>query len=275
MKVGFLLKTIVGMGLAFGGLSAAHAEDALVKAKAAGELKIGTETAFAPFDFIDAGAHVGLNVDLFEEVGKEMGLKIVWVALPWEGVLPGLEAGKFDMVAGPATITKERMARYRFLPPIAEATVALLKSAKDTAINKPEDIAGKTVGGGKASSQLAQLKTFVDTLPGKATVKEYVSNNDAYADLAAGRIVAVGNSLPNISYVAKQRPDTFAVVLPTFGTKSYFGYLAPKDADHAALDDAVQAALLKIKADGRLATLQKKWFGASFDTPDAVPDPAF
>lgn len=271
----FLLKAVVGLSLALGGFSAARADDALAKAKAAGELKIGTETAFAPFDFIDAGAHVGLNVDLFEEVGKEMGLKVVWVALPWEGVLPGLEAGKFDMVAGPATITKERMARYRFLPPIAEATVALLKSAKDTTIAKPEDVAGKIVGGGKASSQLAQLKTFVDTLPGKATIKEYVSNNDAYADLAAGRIVAVGNSLPNISYVAKQRPDTFAVVLPTFGTKSYFGYLAPKDADHAALDDAVQAALLKIKADGRLAALQKKWFGASFDTPDAVPDPAF
>lgn len=271
----FLLKAIVGMALTLGGLSAAHADDALAKAKAAGELKVGTETAFAPFDFIDAGAHVGLNVDLFEEVGKEMGLKIVWIALPWEGVLPGLEAGKFDVVAGPATITKDRMARYRFLPPIAEATVALLKSAKDTTINKPEDIAGKIVGGGKASSQLAQLKAYVDTLPGKATVKEYVGNNDAYADLAAGRIVAVGNSLPNIAYVAKQRPDTFAVVLPSFGAKSYSGYLAPKDADHAALDDAVQAALLKIKADGRLATLQKKWFGASFDTPDAVPDPAF
>ena len=87
--------------------------------------------------------------------------------------------------------------------------------------------------------------------------------------------MAVGNSLPNISYVAKQRPDTFAVVLPTFGTKSYFGYIAKKDADDVALDDAVQAALIKIKGDGRLATLQKKWFGASFDTPDAVPDPAF
>ena len=236
---------MVAMGAAFGMAAplAAQADDALARVKAAGVFKVGTETAFAPFDFIDAGAHVGLNVDLFAEIGKEMNVKIEWVALLWEGVLPGLEAGKFDMVAGPATITKERMARYRFLPPIAESTVALLKRANDQSIQKPTDIEGKSVGGGKASSQLAQLKTFVDTLPGKATVREYVSNNDAYADLAAGRIVAVGNSLPNIAYVAKQRPETFAVVLPPFGTKSYFGYIAPKDADHAALDDAVQAAL--------------------------------
>ena len=90
--------------------------------KAAGVLKVGTETEFAPFDFIDAGQHVGLNVDLFDEVGKELGVKIEWVTLPWDGVLPGLEAGKFDMVAGPATITKARMEHYVFSAPIAEAT---------------------------------------------------------------------------------------------------------------------------------------------------------
>ena len=92
----------------------AKAEDALSRVKSTGTLKVGTETEFAPFDFIDAGNHVGLNVDLFAEIGKEMGVKIEWVALPWEGVLPGLDAGKFDMVAGPATITKARTERYRF-----------------------------------------------------------------------------------------------------------------------------------------------------------------
>ena len=268
------LKMLLGLALAFGAADAAHAEDALSRVKAAGSLKVGTETAFAPFDFIDAGQHVGLNVDLFEEVGREMGVKIDWVALPWEGVLPGLEAGKFDMVAGPATITKARMQRYRFLPPIGEATDALMKRKGDTSVMKPADVAGKTVGAGKASSQLAQLQDYAKTLPSKVTVREYVGNNEAYADLAAGRLAAVANSLTNIAFVAKQRSDTFEVVDPPFGPKSYFGYIIPKDPDHAALADAVQAAMLKIKADGRLAALQKKWFGAAFDTPDAVTEPA-
>ena len=257
--------------VAFGG--AAMADDALAKVKAAGVLKVGTETEFAPFDFIDAGAHVGLNVDLFDEIGKELGVKIEWVTLPWDGVLPGLEAGKFEYVAGPATITKARSEHYRFSPPIAEATIALLKRKGDETIKKPEDIAGKAVGAGKATSQLKQLTDFCDTLPGKCTEKEYVGFNEAYADLAAGRIVAVGNSLPNIAFVAKQRPDTFEVVLPSFGTKSYFGFMGRTDPDYASLMDAVQDAMLKIKGDGRMATLQKKWFGASFDTPDSVPTP--
>ena len=273
MKKRTFCKVLVGAALALTLSSAAYAADALAKVKAAGVLKVGTETEFAPFDFIDAGAHVGLNVDLFDEIGKELGVKIEWVTLPWDGVLPALEAGKFDVVAGPATITKARMEHYRFTPPIAEATVALLKRKGDGSVTKPEDIGGKIVGAGKATSQLAQLKAFGDTLPGKIDAREYVGFNEAYADLAAGRIVAVGNSLPNIAFVAKQRPDTFEVVLPTFGTKTYFGFMGRKDADYASLDDAVQAAVLKIKADGRMAKIQQKWFGTSFDTPDSVPTP--
>ncbi len=268
------LKALMGVAVALGAVTAAHAQDVLAKVKQDGVLRVGTETAFAPFDFIDAGKHTGMNVEMFEEIAKELGVKLEWVLLPWAGVLPGLETSKFDMVAGPATITKARMERYRFTPPIAEATVALLKRKGDTSVTKPADIAGKAVGAGKASAQLSQLKAFADSLPGKAEAREYPGNNEAYADLAAGRIVAVANSLPNITFVAQQRPDVFEVVKPAFGAKTYFGYLSRKDADSAKLMDAVQAAILKMKADGRLAAIQKKWFGESFETPNAVTEPA-
>ena len=253
-----------------GGIAAA---DVLDDVKKAGVLKVGTETAFAPFDFIDAGKHVGLNVDLFAEIGKEMGVKIEWVTLPWDGVLPGLESGKFEIVAGPATITKKRLERYKFSPPIAEATVALLKKKGDTSITKPEDIAGKPTGAGKATAQLAQLQEFVKKLPKQGEVKEYVGFNEAYADLAAGRIAAVGNSLPNIAFVA-QTSGAFEVVKPTFGVKTYFGFPENAAPEYASLNKAVAEAMAKIKADGRMAKIQKKWFGVEFDTPAEVTDPA-
>jgi polar amino acid transport system substrate-binding protein len=263
----------LGAALAMAFTVPAFADDTLAKVKAAGVLKVGTETEFAPFDFIDAGQHVGLNVDLFDELGKELGVKVEWVTLPWDGVLPSLEAKKFDMVAGPATITKARMEHYVFSAPIAEATVALMKRAGDKTVMKPDDIGGKTIGEAKATAQLAQTKAFGEKLPGSVTVKEYVGFNEAYADLAAGRVVAVGNSLPNIAFVAKQKPDTFAVVLPTFGVKTYFGYIGRKGDDDKSLMDAVDAALVKMKKDGRMGKLQQKWFGVTFDTPDAVTSP--
>ena len=271
-----LLRTIMAaaLTLALGGV--AHAEDALDRVKAAGVLKVGTETAFAPFDFIDAGQHAGMNIDVFGAIGEALGVKIEWVTLPWDGVLPGLESGKFDVVGGPATITKERMERYRWSVPIAEATVALLKKAGDDTIMKPEDIAGKTVGSGKATAQLAQLLDYAKGLTEPIEVKEYVSFNEAYADLAAGRVVAVANSFPNIAYVAQQRPETFALVEPPFGAKTYFGYPGRKDDDHKTLMDAIDAAIVGMKADGRLAEFQKKWFGVTFDTPDApITEAAF
>ncbi len=269
------LRTIMGALAAALLANAALAEDALERVKAAGVMKVGTETAFAPFDFIDAGKHAGMNVDIFAEIGKELGVEIEWIALPWDGVLPGLESGKFDMVAGPATITKARMERYRFSTPIAEATVALIKKAGDDTLMKPEDIAGKTVGSGKATAQLAQLEEYAKTLPSPVEIKEYPSFNEAYADLAAGRIVAVANSFPNIAFVAQERPETFGLVEPPFGVKTYFGFPGRKDADYKGLMDAIDAALLKMKGDGRLGELQKKWFGVTFETPDVLTEAAF
>ena len=152
-------------GTAAIGAKAWAADDVLAKVKSSGTLRVGTETQFAPFDFLENGKATGLNYDLFAELGKDMGVKIEWVALPWESVLPGLDAGKFDMVAGPATITKARMERYRFTPPIAEATCGILKKAGDNSINKPEDIAGKAVGSGKATSQLEQLRRIGRPVP--------------------------------------------------------------------------------------------------------------
>ncbi|PZQ84271.1 MAG: amino acid ABC transporter [Ancylobacter novellus] len=253
----------------------AMAEDLLAKVKAKGELTVGTELQFAPFDFVEDGKQAGMNKEIFAEIGKELGVKIAFLDLPWPSVLPGLEAGKFDMVAGPATITKARMERYRFTSPIANATVAILKKKGDTSITKPEDIAGKKVGSAKATAQLAQLQEFAKTLPSAPTIQEYVDFSQSYADLGAGRIVAVANSLPNIAFLAKSKPDVFEVVEPPFGKPVYFGFIGTKADDAKSLMDAVDAVIIKMKHDGRLAALQKKWFGTEMATPDQVTEASF
>lgn len=263
------------LGMALAGASLAAHADQLADVKKAGVLTVGTELQFAPFDFTEAGKQKGLNSELFAELGKELGVKVTFQDLPWPSVLPGLEAKKFDMVAGPIIVTQARKDRYHFMLPIAEATVSLMAGAKDDSITKPQDIAGKAVGAGKGSAQLEELKAFAATLPQKVDIREYVDNNQAYADLAAKRIVAVANSLPNISYVAAQRSNLYKVVMPPFGKKSYFAFLGRKDADADSLIAALDAALLKMHDDGRLAALQKKWLGAEMDVPKADFTPSW
>jgi polar amino acid transport system substrate-binding protein len=256
----------------FGATRAAFADDTLAEIKKRGVLSTATEMQFPPFDISDNGTYKGLNRDLIDAVGKQMGLKVTYLDLPWTSVLPGLEAKKFDLCIAPVTITKERMKRYAFSVPIADATAALMKRADDKSIVKPEDIAGRTVGGQKGTAQVAQLKAFAAKLPKPVEVKEYVDNNQAAADLAAGRLDATVNSLPNLAYAAQQRPDAFAVITPPFGQPTYFSWVGRLD--DTTLIDAINAAILAVTADGTMATIQKTWFGQTMDLPKTVPEPS-
>ena len=270
-------RTSLRMGLAglasvgFAGGAPSAFADTLADIKKRGELVVATEMQFPPFDISDNGVYKGVDRELIDAVAKELGVKVSYLDLPWTSVLPGLEAKKFDLVIAPVTITKERLKHYAFSVPIADATAALMKRADDKSIMKPEDIAGKTVGGQKGTAQLAQLKEFAAKLPKPVEVKEYVDNNQSYADLAAGRIDASVNSLPNLAYAAAQRSDAFAVVLPAFGQPTYFSWVSRLD--DQSLIDAVNAAIVKLDGDGTMAKIQKTWFGQSMDLPTTVPEP--
>ena len=247
--------------------------DVLDRIKAAGVLNVGVQEDAAPFDFVEAGEPVGFDIDLTGEIGRELGVKIAFVAQPADAVLTGLEAGRFDLLAAPVAVTKVRLARYRFTAPVAEASVALLTRRDDSQIQTPPDIAGKSVGVVRASAQSQPLRVFARSLPGGATVAEFDGDDDAYAALAAGRVAAVADAWPHLAYVAKRQPDTYRIVTPPFGPQTWYAYAGRKARLFDSLMSAVDAALAKIKGDGRMASLQKKWFGVAFDTPDAAPEP--
>lgn len=269
MKSKFL-SVVAAVGISLGLAGAAHA-DLLADIKAKGKIVAATEMHFAPFDILKDGKYQGICHDLFVEIAKELGVEAEFLDLPWQSILPGLEAGKFDIVNAPVTITAERMQRYSFTLPIGNATVALAKKAGDTSIMKPEDIAGKTVGSQKGSAQLAQLKAYSETLPSPVDVREYVNIDEALADLAAGRIQGVANSMPLMGYASVQRPGLFELVLPPFGEPKYFGWVARPGDETASLVEAINAALLKMHKDGRLKAINEKWLGSAPDLPTTMP----
>lgn len=268
MTLRFSLKSAM-FGLGALALTASGAlADQLADIKAAGKLVAATEMHYAPFDMLENGKYVGFDKDLFDEVAKELGVTPEYQDLPWTSILPGLEVKKFDFVLAPVTMTAERAERYAFTLPISDATVALVQKAGG-ALTKPEDAKGKTVGVQKGTAQQKQLQAFGDKVGG-ITVKEYGTPDEAYADLAAGRLDAVAGSAPLLNYLAKTRPDQFAVVNPPFGQPTYFGWVARKG-EGDSLVQAINDALIKIEGDGRMKTLQEKWFGAATDLPKEMP----
>lgn len=268
-SISFLKSAVLGLGLALSTSAVAQA-DMLSDIISEGKMTFGTEMHYAPFDLLVEGEYEGLAKDLMDEVTKKIGVTPVYNDLPWTSVLPGLEAGKFQMVNAPVTITAERLERYAFTLPIADASVGLVKRTGDDKISKPEDIKGLVVGSQKGSAQLDQLKAFAEEVGG-ADVREYSSVDEAYADLAAGRLDAVAGSFPLLGYLAQQRPEVFETVTPVFGKKKYFAWVTVKSPETESLVAKVNESLLEMHEEGTMAALHEKWLGTAVELPKEMP----
>jgi polar amino acid transport system substrate-binding protein len=247
--------------------------------KKKGEITVATEARFQPLEFVEAGKIVGYGPELMQLVMQKMpGVKLNQLDLPWQGILPGLTAKKWDFVITSVTMTRERMGKFAFTSPVAEATVALVKRKADTSISKPEDIAGKVVGSHAGSAQLQVLKDYNAQLiknnqKGVVEIKEYVDFNEAYSDLAAGRIQAVAHALVNLAQLIKERGDVYALVPTTIGPKTYFAWAGRNDPESASLVKFFSDELISLKKSGKMKELQLKWIGVEMDLPDVVTDP--
>lgn len=278
MKRGTMVLLAALMSMA--SVTAAAAADLLEQIKERGEIIVGTEARYPPFEYVENGQIVGYGVDLFDEVMKGLpGVKVTRLDLPFQGLLPGLQTDKFDAIITSVTVNKQRYDTYRLSLPIADASFAFVKRKGDDSLNDPADLSGKVVGTQAGSAQLAGTEAFSKQLEeqGKepiSGIQTYVDFNEAYADLAAGRTDAVVNSLPNLLYLQTQRGDVFEAVTTTFGAPTYFSWAFRKDEDSKALADFIDDQFRKLAEDGTMAELQQKWFGFTMDLPtDALPVP--
>jgi polar amino acid transport system substrate-binding protein len=251
----------------------AFAETTLEKIKRTGELTVGTEAAFPPFEFVKDGKIVGYGSDILAEVVKELGVKkLNQLDLPWQGILPGVLAGKFDFVATTVGINAERAKRYAYTVPIADGVPYAMKRKGDK-FAKVEDLNGKVVATQLASSTEPVARALDAKLkaaggPGFKELKLFTAFPESYVALANGEVDAVIQSLPSLAALIKEKPDVFELMAPT-PQEGGFTYLAwvtrPDDKD---LRDAISAVIRKMRDDGRLAALQKKWFGFEMKIPD-------
>lgn len=255
-------------------------DDLLARIKSNKEITVATEARYAPFEYVDNGKIVGYDADLMAYVLKSLpDVKVKQLDLPFQGLLPGLDAKRFDIVVTAVTVNKDRAEHFAFTLPVADATTGVLLRANESAIKSPNDLNGKVVGSQTGSAQLQALVALDKKLkeaggPGIKQIKQYVSFDEAYADLAVGRLDAVAQSVANLGPLMKSRPGVFTLLPQTIGPKSYFAWVARKDADSAALLKLFSDGIARANKDGTMKKLQEKWFGSTMDVPaDALPAP--
>jgi len=261
--------------------SLAQAGDLLQRVTQEKQITVATEARFAPFESVENGKIVGYGADLMNYVLADLpGVKVKQLDLPFQGILPGLDTGKFDFVVTSVTVNKARFEQFAFTVPIAESTVALLKRGNDDSINSLSDLNGKVVGSQSGSGQLQILQAYDQKLkdagqPGLKAIRQYVSFDEAYADLALGRLDGVAQSLSNLGPLIKSRPGMFTTLDEMLGPKTYYGWVGRKDADSASLVKLFSDGIARANRDGTMKTLQEKWFGFTMDVPaDAMPAPS-
>jgi len=254
------------------GAGPALAQDTLGHIRESGTVTVGTEAAFPPFEFVEDGEIVGYGKDILDVVVAELGVELEQLDLPWQGILPGVLAGKFDFVATTVSINEERAKRYAYTIPIANGQPYIMKRKGDDSITSIEDLRGKIVGTQLASSTepvaRAQDEALAATGEGFGELKLYTAFPDTYVALATGEIDAVMQSLPNLAVLVKERPDNFELVAPVEAGVNYT-YMAwvtrPEDTE---LRDFISGVIRDMRDDGRLYALQEKWFGFKMEIPD-------
>jgi polar amino acid transport system substrate-binding protein len=250
----------------------AVAETTLERIKRTGEMTVATEAAFPPFEFVQDGKIVGYGKDILDEVVADLGVKLNQLDLPFQGILPGLLAGKFDFIATSIGVTEERATKYAYTVPIADSTSYFLKRADDTSINSGEDLNGKVVGTQLASLTEQVAKDYDAKLKaaggtGIADLKLYPSFPESYVALANGEIDVAVLSLPNAALLIRDQPGVFALAGPAQEGKRWMGWVTrPEDTD---LRDYLSSVILELRDNGKLYQFQDKWFGFKMEIPDS------
>jgi polar amino acid transport system substrate-binding protein len=254
MNKRFLAGILLGALLACAG-GAANAQDTIRFGVAA--------EPYPPFTSKDAsGKWVGFEVDLMDAVCAEMKAKCEIVEVAWDGIIPALQAGKFDVIWSSMSITEKRKEvidftdRYYKTPPV-------IIGAKSDAINidykNPDSVKGKIIGVQTSTIHAAFVQKYFGST---ATVKVYDTQDNVNADLAAGRIdLDMADSTTLYAFLKTDQGKDFEVKWtapadPIFGV----GVGGGVRKDEQELRERLNKAIAAIRADGTYTTVAKKYF---------------
>ena len=157
------------------------------------KLRIGTEGAYPPFNNLNAAGELeGFDIDIAKALCEEMKAECEFVTQDWDGIIPALQANRFDAIIASMSITDERKQQVDFTNKYYNTPPAIA-APKDTDIKgvTKEDLAGKTIGvqGSTTHSNYSEA-TYTDS-----EVKLYPTADEYKLDLINGRIDAVNDDI--------------------------------------------------------------------------------
>jgi len=222
--------------------------------------RVATEATFPPFEFQQGGQLTGFDIDLMRAIGKEADLNIDFRNLPFDGIIPALQARTVEAAISGMTITSERAQAISFSRPYFRAGLAIAVREDNRTIKNFEDLKGKRI-----AVQIGTTGALEATkIPG-ATVSQFDSAALALQELINGRVEAVVNDKPVTLYAIKQAGLRGVKVVGELLTEEFYGIALPKNSPYLQL---INDALGRVIESGQYDAIFRQWFG---EKPPELP----
>ena len=248
-------------------------------------IRIGTEGAYPPWNNLNAAGELeGAEIDFGNEACKRMGAECEWVTQDWDGIIPALLNGKYDIIIAGMSITEERKQKVNFTngymtdgarfwvlkdSGLADLSVAgVSKVNMNTAGGKEKAAVGQIIAAFEGKNVCVQSSTThanfaTQYMSTGSNVKLYQTVDDHNIDLAAGRCDAVLTDVGSaIDFMATDQGSNAAFTGPTFSGGPWGdgvgGAIRKEDTD---ILEMWNKAIAEMSADGTTAKITEKWFG--------------
>lgn len=227
--------------------------------QAADKIVIGTDSTYPPFEYLDAsGQFLGFDMDIGRALCAEMKVECSFVSQEWDGIIPALQAKKFDAILSSMSITPERKKLVDFTDKIYNTPPAIA-IPKDSKVTSLDDLKGKTIG---AQTSTTHANYAEKHLP-DTQLKLYPTADEYKLDIADGRVDAVIDDVVVLSEWVKSKDGACCKILKTLPVDKEIngegaGIAVRKGDD--ALREKFNKAIAAIRANGTYKKIQDKYF---------------
>jgi polar amino acid transport system substrate-binding protein len=231
------------------------------KYKDKGVLTVASDASYAPMEFIgkDGKSIVGADVDLGRAIGKELGVKFKFVNASFDSIIPGLQAGKYDLSMSAFSDTKKREEVVDFVTYFVAGTSFYVKANGGPKIEGLDDLCGKTVAIEKGTIQVddatAQNKKCTAAGKSAVTVSVFPDQNGANLAIASGRAQVGMADSPVAAWIVKESHGQFKLSGKAYNNVPY-GIIVPKN---SGLAEPLHTAVEHLIKNGEYAKILDKW----------------
>ncbi len=251
-----LLAGMMACGIMSGCSTTEKTNDRLSAIKEKGEIVVAMEGTWAPWTYHDENDKlVGYDVEVATAIAEKLGVKATFVEGEWDGLLAGLDAGRYDIMVNGVTVTEERKQSYDFSSTYAYNRTAVMVQKDNEEIKSMEDLKGKTTANTISSTYAQVAESYGATVTGVDDLNQTIEL------LISGRIDATLNDEVAYYDYTKAHPDANIKIacFDKVGTEAAIPM--KKGPEQATLVEAVNKALAELAAEGKLTELSMKYFG--------------